>query len=292
MTLTALSLVLLSAVTHAYWNFLLKRSAGGELFIGLSKLAEALIFLPAFLVVALPAMPRDGFVALLVMVATVGVAANYIFLGLAYRHGDLSLTYPIQRGGTLLFLPLLAWMTIGERVDAIGACGLLAILTGVVMLQLPALNAGSLRRLSSHVRNRAVAFALLVALTNAIFTLWDKFALRTLSPFTYMYAYTALVAAGYVAYILRRYSAREIAVEWRARRSAIVQVGIFNTISYLLALAALRTGISSYVVGVRQLSIAFGVLLGFRLLGEPPTLPRRTGAALIVSGCLMVSLAR
>ena len=117
---TLILLVLASAVAHAYWNFLLKRSAGTEIFVGLSKVAEALVFAPIFLVAALPGMPLTWLTLLLVGVATLGVLANYAALTLAYRHGDLSFAYPVSRGATLLFLPLLAMVTIGERVNAVG----------------------------------------------------------------------------------------------------------------------------------------------------------------------------
>jgi len=216
-TPTALALVLLSAVTHAYWNFLLKRHAGGEVFIGLSKVVEAVIFLPVFLVVALPGMPKTGFVVVLVLVAAAGVATNYVCLSLAYRHGDLTLTYPVQRGATLLFLPVLAAVTIGERVDVWGAAGLLAILSGVLILQLPALRLDALLGLATHLRNRAVGYALLVALTNAVFTLWDKFALRTLAPLAYMYLYTMVVAVLYSSWIANRHTGAQLA---RAARDA------------------------------------------------------------------------
>ena len=48
MTFTAALLVILSATTHAYWNFLLKRSGGTQLFVGLSKVGEVVMFAPFF----------------------------------------------------------------------------------------------------------------------------------------------------------------------------------------------------------------------------------------------------
>jgi len=69
-------------------------------------------------------------------------------------------------------------------------------------------------------------------------------------------------------------------------------VGFLNITSYLLVLVALRTGTSSYVIALRQLSIAFGVLLGWWLLREQVSAPKRVGVALIVVGCLVVGVAR
>jgi uncharacterized membrane protein len=100
------------------------------------------------------------------------------------------------------------------------------------------------------------------------------------------------VALAYAIHIVHRYGWSRSVAEWRAHRSAIVQVGFFNTVTYLLVLYALRGGTSSYVVALRQLSVAFGVLLGWRLLGEPLGLPKRLGVGLIIAGTVLVAVAR
>jgi drug/metabolite transporter (DMT)-like permease len=289
---TIIALVLASAVAHAYWNFLLKRNAGTEIFVGLSKVAEALVFAPVFVALALPGMPLTGWTVVLVVVATLGVLGNYASLTMAYRHGDLSFAYPVSRGATLLFLPLLAMVTIGEHVNAVGVVGLVAILAGVLALSLPDLSWSAVAELGAHLRHRAVLWALAVAFNNAIFTLWDKYAVRTLAPFTYMYAYTSLTAASYAAYIWRKHPHQAIAAEWRGKWWAIAQVGVLNTVSYVLILFALRTGVSSYIIGFRQLSIAVGVVFGWRLLGETLSPARRLGVTMIVGGCVLVAFAR
>ena len=60
----------------------------------------------------------------------------------------------------------------------------------------------------------------------------------------------------------------------------------------MLVLFALRDGVSSYVVAVRQLSVAFGALLGWRLLGERIETPKRVGIVLILAGSVLVALTR
>src|SRR5437016_2507968 len=48
---TTYGLVVLSALMHAYWNFLIKRSGGTVVFVGLSKIAEVVVFAPVFAIV-------------------------------------------------------------------------------------------------------------------------------------------------------------------------------------------------------------------------------------------------
>jgi drug/metabolite transporter (DMT)-like permease len=292
MPVTAALLVVLSAVTHAYWNFLLKRSGGTQLFVGLSKVGEVVMFAPVFLVLYAPSFAQyDG----LVRFAVVGAAfvlVNYVCLAYAYSHGDLSFVYPLARGGILLFLPFLAFATVGERVSGVGAMALAVIIAGIVTLQLPSLERRSLATLGSRLRSPATSFALMAAFAAACYTIWDKRSVQRVPPFAYMYLYTVFTAVAYGAFIWRKYPRPAIADQWRSHRSAILQVGFFNITSYLLVLFALRTGTSSYVIALRQLSIAGGVFLGWWVLREHLSVPKRVGVALIVVGCLIVGMAR
>jgi drug/metabolite transporter (DMT)-like permease len=292
MTATAIVLVVLSAATHAYWNFLLKRSGGSQVFVGLSKVGEVVMFAPVFLVLVAPEIARyDGLLTLAVVGAGF-VLINYVCLAWAYKHGDLSFVYPLARGSILLFLPLLAYVTIGERVSGVGLLALALIVGGIVALQLPALEWRALAMLGPRLRSPATVFALLAALAAACYTLWDKRAVQRVPAFAYIYVYTAIAAAAYGGFIWRQYPAADVRHQWRTQRGAILQVGFFNITSYLLVLVALRTGTSSYVIALRQLSIAVGVALGALLLREQISTPKRVGVALIVAGCIMVGVAR
>lgn len=293
MTPTALLLVLVSAAAHAYWNFLLKRAGGTRAFIALSKASEAAVYLPAFAVLAwrAPAGALHG-VLPYVLVGAAFVLASYVVLGAMYAAGELSFTYPIARGGALLFLPALGWSVFGERVGPLGWAAVAAIVAGVLVMQLPALRRDAWRELGTHLRGPATVLALLMALIISSSTIYDKYAVRTVPLFAYFYGYTAVAGACYLAFVARADGVAALRAEWRLHRGSAVAVGVLNTVSYGLALFALRTGGSTYVVGLRQVSIAFGVLLGWRFLGERVPPPRRLGVALLLGGCLLMGLQR
>src|SRR4051812_4665584 len=115
-----IALVLASIVAHAYWNFLIKRSGGGQIFIGLSKVAELVVFAPVFLIWFLPAARAHVDAWPIVVVGALLTLTNYVALGKAYQAGNLSLVYPVSRGGILLFLPLLGFLAFGERPSVMG----------------------------------------------------------------------------------------------------------------------------------------------------------------------------
>jgi drug/metabolite transporter (DMT)-like permease len=287
-------LVLLATVFHAYWNYLLKRAGGGQVFTGLTKIAEVVLFAPVFLLVGGHEAATHG--AQLWPLAVVGATltlSNYVMLANAYERADLSFVYPISRGAILLFVPLLGYLVFGERLDMIGISAVVLILAGIVVMQLASLEWRAVRQLGSQIaRSTATLFALAASAAAAGYTIWDKRSVNIVSPFTYFYTYTVLVGAGYGAYLVRAYGADVIRAELARNRWPIAQVAFLNTITYVLVLFALRDGVSSYVVAIRQLSIAFSALLGWRLLGERIGGAKRAGIALIVGGTLLVALAR
>ena len=290
MTPTAVVLVLVSAAAHAYWNYLLKRAGGTRAFIALSKFAEAVVFLPAALWLAARAPSGTlGAAAPYIAAGTCFVLAGYATLGAAYRVGELSFIYPIARGGALLVLPPLGWLAFGERVGPLGWAAVVLIVAGVLVMQLSALRRDAWRSLLLHLRGPATLLALLMALILGTSTIWDKHAVRTVELWAYFYGYTACAGVGYLAWVTWAEGTPAVRAEWRAHGRAAVVVGVLNTASYGLALLALRTGGSTYVVGLRQVSIAVGVLLGARLLGEHVSPPRRLGVLLLLGGCVLMA---
>ena len=292
MTFVPYVLVLISAFTHAYWNFVLKRAQGTHVFVGLSKVAELVLFLAPFLYfVGNENLALAQHWQLFVVGASLALL-NYVFLSQAYKSGDLSLVYPVSRAGALLFLPLLAYLFIGERIDWIGGSAILLIAVGLFVLQLPVFNLREIGLVLAKFKSAATLLALAAAFMVACYTLWDKHSINYLPPFVYFYAYTALVGITYAVFMLIKTPWGDLKGEWRGHKFAIVQVGFFNTFSYLLILFSLRTGKASYVIALRQLSIAFGVLLGWKVLREPFPRPKAVGVLLLLAGCLLVSLAR
>ena len=291
MQIFAYTIVLSSTATHAYWNFLLKRSRGGAVFVGLSKLAEVVLFAPVFVLsLAQPFEWRASVLGLVVVGAGL-VLLNYAALARAYETGDLSVVYPISRAGILFFLPLLGFLVFGERLSFTGWMALVLIVVGIIVLQLSEFTRASVRALTPQLRSNAVAFALAAALCAAVYTVWDKRAVRALPAFVYFYSYTTLVAAAYAAFVFHRHSIDTVKSVWRVNRSSIIQVGFFNTVSYVLVLIALRGETSSYVVALRQLSIVWGIALARIVLGELVGAPKRVGVALLLAGCAMVAFA-
>ena len=289
MRLTPLILVLVSCALHAWWNLIYKRAGGSPLVMGWSKIAEIVVFLPAFLVMLWQFPVSLSALAPIAVIGAVLTGANYVFLGRAYASGDLSVAYPVSRAGILLFLPLLAFALVGETVSWAGGVAVAAVLVGVCLLQMESGEPAELRRFASGLKSPSTAFALVAALAAAGYTLWDRHAVRQFPAFIYFYGYTVFIALGYGLWLLRQRAAAHVA--WREHKQAAVMIGVLNIVTYTLVLLALRDSNATYVIAVRQLSIGLGAIFGWWLLNERTSRPKQVGVVLLCLGCAMVAFA-
>ena len=283
-------LILISAVTHGVWNFLAKSAGEKDVFIGLSKISEALIFLLPYLILLNEGGYGSNRWPVFVLVASCFVFLNYFFLSQAYKRIELSVAYPISRSSTL-FLPILAFVFIGERIDAVGLASIILITLGVIVMQLKSFERDELQTLIRKMVRPGIVFALLAALMAASYTIWDKVAVSELPPFLYFYSYTFVTAVFYLAILVTRYSNEIVRAEWQARWRSIVAVAVLNTFTYLLVLYVLSTSKASYVGALRQVSLVVGVVLGWRFMGDSLPYPKMIAVGLLIVGSSLIAFA-
>ena len=281
--------VILSAALHAIWNFLLRRAGGNNTVVALSKVAEGVLLFPLALLVfrSSGSILWKQFVPA-VVVAAILALANYAALTAAYRRADLSLVYPVARGGVFFFLPLLGFIVFDERLAGRGWLALALIVGGIMLLPLPAFDRSALGATGRHLRERFMVYALLAAAATAAYTVWDKYAVGRLNMVLYFYGYTLLLAIWFSVMLLRTPPA-EVREQVRKHPMSIVMIGLLNAGAYMLVLIALRNEMATQVLAVRQLSIPIGVFLGWRLLHERLTPPRIVGSALVTTGCILTA---
>ena len=133
MTGLAVALVLISAIAHASWNLMVRRSNKPELTNWMMATCGALLASPIAVYMFLTNPPSS--VGWWYILGTVILHIAYFFtLGRAYKHGDLSLVYPIARGLGLVLIPVVGVTVLGESVSILAGFGIIAIFTGVVMV--------------------------------------------------------------------------------------------------------------------------------------------------------------
>ena len=119
------ALVLAAAFIHASWNYLLKRSGGGNAFVWLFAALSAVLYAPLALAVVWWTRPPLGWMALALMLASAILhTAYYMLLDRGYRSGgDLSLVYPLARGSGPLITVVVAVLLLGENPSRVALAG-------------------------------------------------------------------------------------------------------------------------------------------------------------------------
>jgi uncharacterized membrane protein len=281
----AVALVLLSALLHAAWNFLNKDSRDRWAFFLAQGGLTIVTYAPA--VVWLWPQSRADAIGWFWAGASALVHAGYaVYLLKSYDAGDLSVAYPLSRTAPVL---VVAWdlATVRGQLSAAGVAGALLAGIGALTLQMPALRARGGRAVLA---DRVTRYALTTALFIAVFTIIDKQGVTHMHPFVYLYVLTA----GEFAVIAIRLGRSTVPRAWRELRTnarSVVFTGILAPFSYLMILWVLAASPASYVLGLRQTSIVFGVLLGHFLLGERETRYRLAGAAIIAMGSILIAVA-
>ena len=290
MSLLPFTLILISVLSHAYWNFLVKQSNEKELFVALSKIVEVVIFFIPFLILIYHFGLNLAF-WYYILGASIFVFLNYYFLAKAYKNLDLSVAYPISRSSTI-FIPFIAFIFIGEVIDIIGIIAVLIVTLGIFTINKNDKGIEGEKFSLKLFINPSIVHALLAAFTVASYTVWDKVAIRKIHPFLYFYLYSLLVALFYGLIIYFKYGCNVIRESWHNSKRNIIQVGFFNTFTYILVLTALQYSKATYIGALRQLSLIVSVVIGYKYLNESVTFTKILGISLILGGGILTLFAQ
>jgi drug/metabolite transporter (DMT)-like permease len=280
MSVAAFALVLVAAVLHALWNLAAKRASGNIGLFWLGLCVASLLLAPAALWLVVPS--RD-FAGLPYMAATGLCHALYFgLLAAAYRHGEMSVVYPLARGTGVAGTAAVAWVILGEQISALGALGIASVCFGVLLLGRfgPRHPAGS----------RSYLLALLVGLTSTCYALVDKLGVGLVHPVVYL-AGLGFAAAVFLAPLVLWKYRKDTQEAWRDRKGPCLLVGLGSMGAYLLILCAFQQADASYVVAVREFGIVVGTVLGVLVLKEPLTVPKGMAILAITVGVVLVKVA-
>lgn len=281
MTAFALGLVLLAALIHASWNYLLKRSGGGAGLITVTNLVSLAAYGPIAIAVAHYSSYEFQPVHAALMFASGMVhTAYFLLLDRAYRSGgDLSIVYPLARATGPLITVGVAIVVLGERPSGVAVAG--AVLIGISALMLTGNPFGWHRSEGRH----AVGFALATGCTIAMYTLWDKasVAIWLITPLVYDWGCNLFRCMVLIPLTQRR-SPGTIGTAWRERRGAAIAIGLLSPLSYILVLTAMVFTPVSLVAPAREVSILFAALMGAHLLREGDVARRAIAAIGMVLG--------
>jgi uncharacterized membrane protein len=290
---TSLALLFIAAFLHATTNALMK-GARDKLAFTWWMLAISSVFGIPLMIAGLP---QDGKAWTLVVASGLLEAVYFIALSRAYSYGDLSQVYPIARGSAPLFIVGWAALFLQERPSVGGMCGVLTIVAGLYLINLPSL--GDWKRPMSHIQEPAQRWALLTGVLISAYATVDKVGVAHVEPVPYLFLIMAvgcLALAGQWLHPSRRRAlldeigkgTRQFA---RSARLRIVLGAGFGVVAYLLVLLALRLSPVGYIGAVREVSVVIGAWMGVRFFAERSGSVRIVASTLVVLGILLIAFA-
>jgi drug/metabolite transporter (DMT)-like permease len=301
MSITATILLLISAFTHAGWNFISKKGHPSQAFflvsntIGVICVFPILFYFPS----RIPLVPPS--VWILVVMSGLFLAAYLAALAGAYRSGDISIAYPLARSLPVIFV-FFATFILGKehQISWLLISGIIFVVAGCVMLPLNTFGNFHL----ANYQNLCCFLAMLSAVSVAGYTIVDDEALRRLrqlagTPFnpiegTLVYMVLEGISCSLWQCVFVFFNHRErknITGTLNALKgpAAITGIGIYLTYGFVLASMNYVTNIS-YVAAFRQFSIPLGAIFGMSLLKEPCHPPKMVGILIIFIGLIMVTI--
>ena len=120
----------------------------------------------------------------------------------------------------------------------------------------------------------------------AAYTVLDGWAIRTLgmAPILFYAVGIAVRTLALAPFTVGRRD--ELRREWRAKRTAILAVGLLSPTAYGLVLFAVQRAPLSYVAPAREISMLIGTFIGARLLREHMTRSQIVGATIMLTSVL------
>lgn len=314
MDLAAVGLVLVAAILHVGWNYLLK-TAGDPLRTATAGVAVAAV---ALLPVAAAAWVADGMPQVPPEAVLVGVVSGvvevgyFVLLSAAYRRGDLSLVYPLARGTAPLLAVAVGVGLLGERLAPAAWAGVVALLAGLLAVQRPWRLLGAA---AAHQRP-AAGFALATGVAIAAYSALDRVGVQLAPPLVYGAVLWGTCAGGLLALAaVRRSGAAAPAPPAAAANRATAAIapaparlthlpglpraaaaGLMTVTAYGFVLAALSMAPLSAVAPLRESAIVLATLVGVTRLREGRAERTRSevawrlgGAVLIVVGAALIA---
>ena len=287
MSAAAFTLILFSALMHALWNLLVKRSRDKTVFIWwMFVVSGSLLNLVVWTRPEPWPVPTPA-VLLLVFGGAICFVLYHLFNGRAYQTGDLSLAYPLSQT-SMLYVPIWGILLFDERLSLLGSAGILLVLFGTYSIQMQHLSLSELTRPLRNLGNPSVRAALMAGFIYSIGSILDKQGVTLYPPLYFTHLLVMAMFLLMTLNLVRPAYRGRIMAEWRHSRRLILMVGPIMLGSFVAFRYGLEMSPVSYAVPVRQASLLIAVALGVLFLGETCGRIRFMASSLILAGVFMI----
>ncbi len=287
MSTLAFSLIIFSALMHALWNLLVKRSQDKTAFIWWMFCFSGTLFNLLLPFYPEPFPPLSWRILFLGLAGAACFVGYHLFTGCAYRKGELSITYPLAQT-SMIYVPLWGVALLGEHLSLHGTGGIMLIVFGAYCVQLRRLSLSEVLRPFRNMADPSVKAALAAGFVYSVGAIIDKTGVTEYHPLYFTYLLVMFMFLFMSANLLRPAHRGRIRQEWRQSKLLVLASGPIMMGSFLSFRYGLKLAPVSYAVPVRQVSLLIAVLIGVFFLGETCGRIKSMATILILAGVLLV----
>jgi drug/metabolite transporter (DMT)-like permease len=280
---------LVSAFSLATSDALVKKSMRKESNEYLVAWFRLLFSLPPLIIIwFFTPVPRlDGvfytafFVALPIELVTVVLYVR------ALKISPLSLTLPFL-AFTPVFLILVSYVTLGEKVSLAGGTGVVLLASGGYLLNIRTARKGILEPFRAVAREKGSVLMLSVAFLYSITASMGKLAIEHSSPLFFAITYFIALSLSFAPAAL--FKGRKELWAFLGRKSyiSLILPGFFYSAMIVTHMLAISLTKVAYMVSVKRTSLLIGVLYGYLFFREEDIKMRFAGALLMLAGFVLI----
>lgn len=281
MSVTVMLIVLLAALLHASWNFLVKQVE--DKFLSMTALV---IGHAPFAVLAVLYSPLPDPQSLPYLISGALLHVGYqLFLLNAYRVGDLSQVYPLARGISPLLVAGISVLWLGIDLTALELLAVITIGMGIMSLML-------VRRRDGQRNIEAAFLALFTGIFIAAYSLVDGLGAREAGTALGFFGWLSLINSLIFALIMRLIKpglvSEMVTKKWRLS----VIGGGASFVAYAMVTWAFTQAPIALVTALRETSIVFALFFGVFFLKERLDLMKVFSTMLTLMGVVMLRINR
>lgn len=248
-------IILLAAFGTSIWNGLLKGSGDRAVFATLMVIPQLIISGIFICFLPLPSLQ----IALILCFGAMIHDAYIIFLGYAYKEGDLSLVFPIAAGSAPV-LALFYWHVLAQVPISHGKIyAVILISLGIMSLPLSA---------HRHIKKKSIMYALITAFFIAGYAITDTYGLR-LTHSAPSYIAWLFFIKGWILLIAMIFLGRMKRQDFQTQIPTYILAGLLAAFSYTIALWSFQYLETAVVLALRSTSILFSLAVAIIALKEP-----------------------
>jgi len=278
-------LSLVAAFTLATSDALTKRALAfhDEYVVAWLRLVFSLpLLLIIFLFIPVPKLDKEFYTAFALSLP-LEIASIILYIK-ALRLSPLSLTLPFL-ALTPVFLIIVSFIMLGERVSFAGVMGILFISAGSYTLNISKIKEGIFAPLRAITKEKGSVLMIAVALIYSFTSSLGKMAIKHSSPLFFGITYYAALAILFTPIVL--YKRKSGKIEGRTIL-AVTLPGILYSLMVISHMIAISLAYVAYVITIKRMSLIIGVLYGYFFFKEKNIRERLFGAMLMFIGFVMI----